>query len=127
MLDYRRHGASLYVQLTNMDAALWIKRPWHRAGADYCSSRWDLTSNSVSDDKANSTLHFPHRYLCDLLHSPLGTTVILSSAENLLKKYLTSPSSHRQMTLLYSCCLKLNLYLSFLTLDDCPHGDILRH
>lgn len=72
-----------------------------RAEKEYCSSsRWNMASNSLSDDKVKSMLHFPHCHLCDLLLSPLGATVILSSAENLLKKYLTSLSSHRIMTLL---------------------------
>lgn len=70
-------GFTLFAQPSSMDAALWKKRR---------SSRWNLASNSLSDDKEKSMLHFPQRHPFDLLHSPLGATVILSSAENVLKK-----------------------------------------
>lgn len=36
--------------------------------------------------RENSMLHFSHCRASDLLHSPLSAAVILSSAENVLKK-----------------------------------------
>lgn len=79
--------------------SLWMNR--HGGGEDFWSSWWNLAWNLMSDNKVKSTLHFPLFQCCDLLHSPLGATIILSSAENLLKKYLTSSSFHRKIYLLY--------------------------
>lgn len=104
-------------------SAVWGTRR-RRVGSAAWHGRRELLQQVEFNLQLWSNIHAAFStHLWNLVHSPFGCygKFIRSSAENLLKKYLTSASSHRKMTTQLTCLVLSNpnlnlLHLSFQTL-----------